>query len=208
MKSLNRLRAATVATLSLALAGMAAGCGGDGDGGGPQDAFIGLWFNEATSTTGFTMMCTDPNFAPVFPSGMNQFEIFGSLSFEHGALTDLAETSGNCNLLNYNISGREAKVADPDPYLEPPDDAAGCVVQFSIADSTGYPLPAFALVTPDPSWTVKLLPEKTAGGGDRLQLVGTAAVDILVDNGTPMGVSTTTPCSYGGMDTFFRLTRP
>ena len=76
MKNLNRSRAATVATVSLAvLVGMAAGCGGDGDGGGPQDAFIGLWFNEATSTTGFTMMCTDPNFAPVFPSGMNQFEI-------------------------------------------------------------------------------------------------------------------------------------
>jgi len=208
MKSLTRSRAATIAALSLVLSvGMSAGCGGDGGGGGPWDKFVGIWFNEAT-TTGFTMTCTDANFSQVFPAGNNQFEIFGSLQFEHGELTDLAETSGNCNLLNYNIKGDSATVANPDPYLEPPDDEAGCLVQFAVGDGAGGALPAFALITPDASWTAKLL-GKTAGGPDRLQLVGTATADMLIDDGSANGVTTgNTPCTYGGMDTFFRLTRP
>jgi hypothetical protein len=210
MKSSNRSRAATVAALSLVvLVGTAAGCGGDGDGGGPQDAFIGRWFNEST-TTGFTMTCTDPVFtASLFPAGPNQFEIFGNLTFEHGELTDLAETSGNCNLLHYDIKGNTATVANPDPYidLDPPDNAAGCVTQFTVAVNNN-PVPAFILLTPDASWTVKLLPEKTSAGADRLQLVGTAAATILIDDGSAMGVVSTPDCSYGGMDTFFRLTRP
>jgi hypothetical protein len=53
-----------------------------------------------------------------------------------------------------------------------------------------------------------LLSDKTAGGGDRLQLVGTAAATILIDDGSATGVISTPDCSYGGMDTFFRLTRP
>jgi len=209
MKSLTRSRAATTAALSLVLSlGMTAGCGGGGDGGGPWDNFVGIWFNEAT-TTGFTMTCTDANFSQVFPSTNNQFEIFGSLQFEHGELTDLAETSGNCNLLNYNIKGNSATVANPDPYLEAPNDEAGCLVQFAVGDGAGGSLPAFALLTPDASWTVKLLSDKTAGGGDRLQLVGTATADMLIDDGSANGITTgATPCTYGGMDTFFRLTRP
>jgi hypothetical protein len=208
MKSLNRSRAALVATLSLAVAvGMTAGCGGDGDGGGPQDAFIGHWFNESSST-GFSITCTDPALASLFPAGPNPFEIFGSLSFEHGELTDLAETSGNCNLLNYDVNGTEAKVVNPDPYLKgEPDDTAGCVVQFSVATNSGY-FPAFVLLTPDTNWTAKLLSEKTAGGGDRLQLSGNAVATVLIDDGSAMGIVSTPDCSYAGTDTFFRLTRP
>jgi hypothetical protein len=210
MKTLDRSRAATVAALSLVLSvGMTVGCGGD-SGGGPQDKFIGLWFNEAVDTTGFTMSCTDARLTSVFPATGAQFEIFGSLLFEHGELTDLAETSGNCNLLSYNIKGDTATVVDPDPYvdLDPPDNAAGCVVQFGIPTTSGSVLSAAALIAPTASWSAKLLSEKTAGGGDRLELSGTATATVFVDDGSAAGILSTPDCSYGGSDTFFRLTRP
>lgn len=204
MKSRIRSRAATIAALSLVLSVGMVGCGGDGDSGGPQDNFIGIWFAEDVTATGFTLTCTDTTFGPVFPAG-SQFQIFGSLQFEHGELTDLAETSGNCNLLNYDISGNSATVASPDPYIS---DTAGCVNQFALFDANGYPIPTFAVLTPDASWSVKLLSDKTEGGGDRLQLTGTGSVHLLVDDGTPTGIVSNPDCSYSGMDTFFRLTRP
>ena len=210
MKSLTRSRAATISALALVLSvGMAAGCGGDSSSGGPEDAFVGYWFAE-TTTTGFTMTCTDADFAPLFPAGMNQFPIFGALKFEHGELTDLAETSGSCNLLNYDISGDIATVANPDPYVTGTDNAASCVFRFSVADQNGYPLAAAVLLTPDVSWSAKRLKDKTSGGADRLQLAGTATARIAVDDGTGTGnaIVSTPDCVYGGMDTFFRLTRP
>jgi hypothetical protein len=203
MQSQTRSHAVAVAALALGLSGgVAAGCGGSS--GRPADNFIGHWLNEAT-TTGFTMTCSDPVFAPLFPAGMNDFPIFSTLTFEHGELTDLAETSGSCNLFNYNIKGNTATVANPDPYL---NDTPGCLFHFLVADQNGYPLDAFVVLTPDASWMAKLLPDKTEKGADRLQLIGTASADILVDDGSTQGVQTATPCTYGGMDTFFRLTRP
>ena len=65
------------------------------------------------------MTCTDPIFSTVFPASTpTPFLIFASLNFEHGELTDLAETSGNCNLLNYDMMGNSATVPNPDPYLK------------------------------------------------------------------------------------------
>jgi hypothetical protein len=209
MKSLTRCRVATTAALSLILSvGMAAGCGGDGDGGGPQDKFIGLWLNESVNT-GFTMSCTDSRLTTVFPAAGTAFGVFGSLQFEHGELTDLVDTSGNCNLLSYDINGDTATVVDPDPYsdLDPPDNAAGCVLQFGYPTPSGT-LPAAALLSPSASWSAKLLAEKTAGGADRLELSGTAVATVFVDDGSAEGVLSTPECSYGGSDTFFRLTRP
>src|SRR3954463_8283085 len=131
MKSLTRSRAATVSALALVLSvGMAAGCGGDESSGGPEDAFVGYWFAEST-TTGFTMTCTDADFTPLFPPGMNQFPIFGALKFEHGELTDLAETSGSCNLLNYDIKGDTASVVNPDPYVTGTNNTASCIFSFA-----------------------------------------------------------------------------
>src|SRR5262245_16084521 len=137
MKSLIRSRAATIAALSLVLSvGMAAGCGGDGDSGGPWDNYVGIWLaEEAGPATGITLTCTDANFGTVFPTG-SKFRVFGSMQFEHGALTDLAETSGNCNLLNYKISGSTATVVSPDPYLAgTTDPTAGCLHQFPLFDT-------------------------------------------------------------------------
>jgi hypothetical protein len=208
MKSLTRSRAATLSALSLVLSvGMAAGCGGDDSSGGPEDAFVGYWFGE-TTTTGFTMTCTDPNFTPLFPAGNNQFPIFGTLKFEHGELTDLAETSGSCNLLNYDIKGDTATIASPDPYLTGTDTAASCIYRFTVADNAGYPLSAAVLLTPNVTWAAKRLSDKTANGADRLQLAGTATAKIAVDDGTGNAIVSTPDCTYGGMDTFFRLTRP
>ena len=53
MKSETRSRAAAVAALTLVLSGgLVAGCGGDSDGGGPQDAFIGRWFQDVARSDG------------------------------------------------------------------------------------------------------------------------------------------------------------
>jgi hypothetical protein len=208
MKSLTRSRAATITALSLVLSvGIAAGCGGDS--GSPADAFVGYWFSES-ATTGFTVTCTDSAFGPVFSTGNNQLQIFGVLKFEHGEVTDLAETSGNCNLLNYDIKGDTATVVTPDPYVTPAGTAASCLTGLPLFDNAGNPIPADIRLTPDASWTVKRLPDKTAGGADRIQLAGTASARLRADDGTGTGnaVVSNPECTYGGMDTFFRLTRP
>ncbi len=208
MKSLTRSRAATISALSLVLSvGMAAGCGGDGDAVGPEDAFVGYWFAESP-TTGFTLTCTDTIFSQVFMA--EQFRVFDALKFEHGALTDLAETSGSCNLLNYDIAGDSATVVNPDPYDTGTDPVAGCVTGLPLSDTAGKAIPADIRLRPGASWTIKRLPEKTAAGGDRLQLAGTASARLRADDGTGTGniVVSNPECTYGGMDTFFRLTRP
>ena len=111
MQGQTRSSAVAVAALAMVLsAGLAAACGGDG-GGGPEDQFIGRWFYEppdatVPGSTGFTMTCTDPIFSAVFPASTpTPFLIFRSLNFEHGELTVLVDTSGNCNILNYNVWG-------------------------------------------------------------------------------------------------------
>jgi hypothetical protein len=208
MKSLTRSRAATMSALALVLsAGAAAGCGGD-DSGGPADAFVGYWFAES-ATTGFTVTCTDAVFGPVYSPGNNQLQVFGLLKFEHGELTDLAETSGNCNLLNYDIKGDTATIVSPDPYA-PTATAASCLAALPLFDNQGNQIPADIRLTPDASWAVKRLPDKTAAGADRIQLAGTASARLRADDGTGTGnaVVSNPECTYGGMDTFFRLTRP
>ena len=211
MKSLTRFRAATISALSLVLSvGMAAGCGGDGDAAGPEDAFVGYWFAESP-TTGFTVTCTDTIFSQVFTAGGdNQLRVFEVLKFEHGELTDLAETSGSCNLLTYDIKGDSATVVNPDPYDTGTDPVAGCVTGLPLADMAGKAIPADMRLRPDASWTVKRLAEKTAAGADRLQLAGTASARLRADDGSGTGnIFVSNPeCTYGGMDTFFRLTRP
>jgi hypothetical protein len=205
MKSETRSRAAAVAALTLALSGgLAAGCGGNSDSGGPWDAFVGRWFQLSPDpadpfATGFTLTCTDP----VFTSLTGPTLIWGSLVFEHGTLTDLAETSGNCSPLNYDINGKTATVPRPDPYIA---DDPGCVIPFTLADATGLPLQAFFILTPGDgaSWSFQLLDNPTPEGAPQARLVGSAAAHIIVENGT----ESTPDCTYAGMDTYFRLTQP
>jgi len=201
--TMSRIFSRTMALTALALVlsgGLAAGCGGDGSS-DITDAWVGHWL-AADPTTGFTMSCTDPNFAGLFPAN-TQYQIFGGLKFEKGALTDLSETSGYCNLLNYDIKGNSATVVSPDPYLM---DAAACIYTFVVTDTAGNSFNAAIQLTPDPGWSVKRLSDKSAAGAEQVQLVGTAAADIAVQD-VSGPVVTTTPCSYGGKDTFFRLTR-
>jgi hypothetical protein len=205
MKSETRSRAAAVAALTLALSGgLVAGCGGDSEGGGPEDAFIGRWFQLAPDPTsdpfgtGFTLTCNDPLF-----SGLGgQILIWGSLVFEHGVLTDLAETSGNCSPLNYDINGNIATVPNPDPYLE---SDPGCVIPFSVMGAAGL-VDAFFILTPGAgaAWSFQLLDTKTPGGAPQARLVGSASAHIIVADGT----ESSPDCTYAGMDTFFRLTQP
>ena len=211
-------RSSAVAMTALALVlsgGFAAGCGGDS--GNAEDGFVGRWFYEAPDptafgSTGFTLTCTDPIFGTVFPaSSPTQFLIFSTLNFEHGELTDLTDTAGNCNLLNYDIKGNSATVPNPDPYLKGTanaTDPTACVYPFNLADATGNPIAAFAVITPSSSWTFKLLPDKTAGGARRGQLSGSATAHLLADDGSATGAISNPDCTYSGMDTFFRLTQP
>jgi hypothetical protein len=204
-----------MAALAIVLsAGLAAACGGDG-GGGPQDQFIGRWFYEppdatVLGSTGFSMTCTDPIFSDVFPaSSPTPFLIFQSMNFEHGELTSLVDTAGNCNILDYNVMGNSATVPNPDPYLKGmADTTPACLFQFNLSDTAGNPVAAFAVITPGPSWTFKMLPDKTAGGARRAQLVGSATAHLIADNGTATGAISTPDCTYAGMDTFSRLTQP
>ena len=156
----------------------------------------------------------DPVFGPVFPTGdttgNNQVPIFLALRFEHGVLTDLAETSGSCGIMNYDIKGDSATIVTPDPYRTGTDTAAACSTGLPLTDAAGKSIPADIRLKPDVSWTVKRLPDKTASGADRLQLSGTASARLRADDGTGTGnLFVSNPeCTYGGMDTFFRLTRP
>jgi hypothetical protein len=201
MPTTSRTFSRTMAVLALVLCGgLAAGCGG-GSSSDITDAWTGHWL-DADSTTGFTMTCTDPNFTGLFPAN-TQYQIFGGLTFEKGELTDLTETSGYCNLLNYDIKGNSATVVSPDPYLM---DTAACIYQFVVTDTAGNSFNAAIQLTPDPGWSIKRLSDKSAAGAEQVELSGTASADIAVQDvsGT---VVTTTPCSYGGKDTFFRLTK-
>jgi len=210
-------RSSVVAMAALALvlsAGVAGACGGDG-GGGPEDQFIGRWFYEppdatVLGSTGFTLTCTDPIFSGVFPaSAPTPFLIFQSMNFEHGELTSLVDTAGNCNILDYDVKGNSATVPNPDPYLKgTADPTPACLFQFNLADVNGYPIAAFAIVSPGPSWTFKMLPDKTAGGARRAQLVGSATAHLIADDGSATGASSTPDCTYAGSDTFSRLTQP
>jgi hypothetical protein len=189
--------------LALVLAGGLMGCGGSS--GDATDAWVGHWI-DVDNTTGFTMACTDATFSTIFPAG-TQYQIFGGLTFEKGELTDLSETSGYCNLLNYDIKGNSATVVTPDPYLKGTADAtASCIYTFVVSDGTNNFNAAIRL-TPDAGWSIKKLGDKSAAGAEQVQLIGTAAADIVIDDGSQNGLATTTPCSYGGQDTFFRLTK-
>lgn len=217
MQGQTRSSAVAMAALAMVLSGgLEAACGG-GDGGGPEDQFIGRWFYEppdatVLGSTGFTMSCTDPIFgdAMLFPASTpTPFLIFQSMNFEHGELTSLVDTAGNCNILDYNVMGNSATVPNPDPYLKgTADPTAACLFQFNLSDMNGYPIAAFAVISPGPSWTFKMLPDKTSGGARRAQLVGSATAHLIADNGTPTGAVSNPDCTYAGSDTFSRITQP
>jgi hypothetical protein len=208
MTSETRVRAGMISVLTLTLTATAvAGCGGDA--GRPQDAFIGTWLQTAPDltnniVTGFSLKCEDADFTTVAPAAGRQFLIYEALVFEHGELTDLAEISGQCSPLNYDISGKSATPANPDPYLE---DVPGCVIRFSHTIGT-MAFPAYFILFPDASWTFTLLDEKTAGGADQGRLSGTASGHVIVMDGSATGLVSSPDCIYAGSDTFFRLTQP
>jgi hypothetical protein len=209
MNTHSRSRAAAAATLVLALSGgLAVGCGGSSSGGGPEDAFIGRWFQQSPNpsdptATGFTLTCNDPNFSDLSGAAL----IWGSLIFEHGTLTDLAETSGNCSPLNYDIKGKTATVPNPDPYI---GSTPGCVIQFTNTDAAGNALPAFLILTPGEgtNWSFMLLDTKASSGAQQGRLAGSATGHIIEADASGNIVESTPDCTYAGMDTYFRLTQP
>ena len=210
MNSPSRSRAAAALVLALS-GGLAAGCGGSSSSTkvGPKDVFIGRWFQESPNpsdptATGYTLTCNDPNFSGL--SGVAL--IWGSLVFEHGTLTDLAETSGNCSPLNYDIMGKTATVPNPDPYLM---SAPGCVIPFTLTDqATGTALSAFLILTPGEgaNWSFMLLDTKSPGGAPQGRLAGSAVGHIIAQDGAGGIVESSPDCTYSGMDTYFRLTQP
>ena len=81
------------------------------------------------------------------------------------------------------------------------DTTARCIARLPLFDMmTGDPIPADIRLTPDTSWTVKRLAEKTASGADRIQLAGTASARLRADDGTVTGnvVVSNPECTYGG----------
>jgi hypothetical protein len=198
--------------LTLAVGVGLVGCGGSGDdSGGPEDAFIGRWIqqspNPAQPSTGFTLTCTDPAFASDFTGPAL---IWSNLTFEKGVLTDLTETGGGCTILNWDLTadGKSAGVPNPDPYI---GDASGCIIEFGLPDPLGgAPFPAALIIEPPPApaWSFTLIDEKSPAGAPQGRLVGSAPALIVVDDGTAAGVVSTPPCTYAGMDTYFRLTQP
>ena len=78
------------------------------------DAWIGHWL-DADDHDGVHDVVHGSQLQPGSFRRGTQFDLRRSLTFEQGELTDLAETSGYCNLLNYDIKGNTATVANPDP---------------------------------------------------------------------------------------------
>jgi hypothetical protein len=199
----------TFAMLALAAAcATGAACGGSDGNGGPTDAFVGRWiwskaFDTPTPASGFDLACTDPNFT-MFNT---DFLVWSEMSFEHGVATDLLELSGNCTL-SWDIdgSGKAAIVPDPDPIIGQPP---GCVVSLTYLDGD-VEAPAAMLIEPPSGDNFKfsLLGTKNAAGAPEAELRGMASVTIQRLNAGGMLFETATPCSYAGMDTFFRLTQP
>ncbi|HXU00144.1 MAG TPA: hypothetical protein VN903_04090 [Polyangia bacterium] len=210
MQSQTRSRAATAAALALVLSGgLAAGCGGDS--GSAADAFIGRWYQVSpvanTPSTGFTISCADPQFSFLVPAAPAEplFLVWPTLTFEHGVLTDLVETSGNCSPLNYNVKGNAAVPPDPDPYTK---EAPACGIPFTVTDATGGSLSALFLVKPQAGWSFTLQADKGTNGAPHAKLVGTANGHVLVDDGSGMVVESNPDCVVGGQDIYERLTRP
>ena len=193
-------------TLALAAAcTTGAACGGDGDG-GPTDSFVGRWvkaFEPAAS--GFGLVCTDTNFADY---NISSLLIWPSVEFEHGVVSDLIETSGNCPTLNWNIAGKVATLPDPDPVV---DDVPACGFDISWQDASGFVNPGLVIIAPKPAdWKFTLLGTKNASGAPQAELAGSADVDILLldETGATIVSMATPACSYAGADTYFRLTQP
>lgn len=209
----HRMYRSAFAMLALAAAcTTGASCGSDGDSGGPSDAFVGRWiksFDEPSATdpdaTGFSVSCTDPNFTLL--SG--PFLVWNNIAFEHGVVTDLVETSGNCPLLNWDIAsgGKAATVPNPDPVV---DQVPECTVEFEYADATGVVLPGLMILHPDAGddWKFSLLGTKNSFGAPKAQLQGSAKVDMARLDAMDNVLETTIPCTYAGTDTYFRFTQP
>jgi hypothetical protein len=201
------------AMLALAVAcTTGASCGSDGDSGGPADAFLGRWiksFDEPIAgepdATGFTISCTDPNFT--FFTG--SLLVWNSIAFEHGVVTDLVESSGNCPLLNWDIdsSGKAATVPNPDPVI---DEVPECILELEYEDTAGNILPALMWIHPGADLKFSLLGTKNSIGAPKAQLQGSAQVDMARLDATNMRFDTAvaTPCTYAGTDTYFRFTQP
>jgi len=215
-----RFRRHTMYRSAFAMLALAAACttgvacgGSDGDsGGGPSDAFVGRWiksFDEPSAidpdATGFNVSCTDPNFTML--SG--PFLVWNNIVFEHGVVTDLVETSGNCPLLNWDIAsgGKAATVPNPDPVV---DDIPECVVEFEYADAAGNALPGLMILHPadGDDWKFSLLGTKNDIGAPKAQLQGSAQVDMARLDAAGVRFDTATPCTYAGADTYFRFTQP
>lgn len=201
------------AMLALAVAcTTGASCGSDGNGnGGPTDAFVGRWIKSLDipdpldpGASGFDLACTDPNFS-MFNTN---FLIWGEMDFEHAVVTDLVEVSGNCTLSwDIDSTGKGAIVPNPDPIL---GEAPFCVINLSYLDAAQNELPAAMLIEPPTgdNFKFRLLDTKNAAGAPQAELSGTAPVTIQRLDATGALFETTTPCSYAGMDTYFRLTQP
>ncbi|HMF44452.1 MAG TPA: hypothetical protein VKQ32_27450 [Polyangia bacterium] len=208
MNSHSRSRAVASAALVLALSGgLAAGCGGSSSG-GPEDAFIGRWFQQSPNpadptATGFNLTCTDP----AWTSLTQPIQFWTELQFEHGTLTTLAETGPGCPGINYTIKGKAATVPHPDPYtgMDP-----GCVIQFTNTDASGNSFPAFLVITPGDAanWSFMLLDTKSSGGAPQGRLAGSATGHIITVDATNTVIMSNPDCTYAGMDTYYRLTQP
>jgi hypothetical protein len=209
MNSQARSHAATMTALMLVLAGgvaaAAAGCGGGS--GNAESAFIGRWLQVSPDpnmpTTGFSLTCGDAYFDSLGGAQL----IWPEMDFEHGTLTDLAETSGNCPVLNYDVNGKTATVPAPDPYTT---GDPGCVISFTFQDpTTNAAQQAIFILTPGAgaAWSFMLL-DKVAGEPPQGRLVGSASVHLATRLASGTIRESNPDCTYAGMDTYFRLTQP
>jgi hypothetical protein len=215
MRTHARSRRRTTYRMSLAMLALAAACttgaACGGSDGGSTDAFVGRWIKEFDipvpgdpDASGFDLACTDPNFS-MFNTN---FLVWSEINFEHGVATDLFEASGNCSL-SWDIdgSGKSAIVPNPDPII---GEAPGCVISLNYLDAAQNELPAAMLIEPPTGDAFKftLLGKNNSGGAPQAELRGTSPVTIQRLDAAGTLFETTTPCSYAGMDTYFRLTQP
>ena len=180
----------------------AVGCGGTTTSNnlGPAGNFIGLWELDTNPTT-FTLTCPTTGLT-------GSLVVWQQLQFDHGVLTDVAETSQSClppTGVNFDsdTKGQVLTAPNPDPYSAT-NAAPECEV-FVETDTTGNPIFVDLSFT---SLTFTLLPQQPNGDAEGL-LQGTGSGPLLEvpTGGTSLAQADT--CTYTGTsDRYHRVSRP
>jgi len=169
------------------LAALAGGCSSSGDSTKFAE-FVGTWTFESENST-FNLSC--PTVSIEAP-----FTFWDTVAFEPGVLSDLEDVGGPCYFA-YNVDGKVASVATPDPYTGL---APTCEIFLSFGSIVLNP-------SADPAWKFGLFAPE-AGQAPRAQMEGTAPVVLNIDADATTGApASAEPCTFSGAGKFHKIAK-